>query len=240
MINFIICDDHKSIRTNVEKVIDKVMMKNSNAYKKHIFSDYNEEFIKTMNKKMASKIYILDIETESNSGIIIANKIREKDIDAIIIFLTSHEEMAYEILKKQLMCLTFISKKDEDYMSLLEQAITKAVEMVGKKQAIRFRNQGILYTIPIKDILYITRDSVERKCLIVADYGEFYNPNNLNKIVLELNENFIQTHRSCYINREHFRELDINSGKIIFDNNLEIDMLSDTYRKEVINICLKS
>lgn len=240
MINFIICDDQLNIRRSAEKIIDRIMMKNSNAYKKHIFIDYNEDFIKIMNKKLASKIYILDIETKTNSGIIMANKIREKDIDAIIIFLTSHEELAYEIISKQIMCLTFISKKDSNYTKILEKTLKTSVEMVGKKQAIRFRNQGILYTIPLKDIIYITRDSVERKSLIVTDYGEFYNPNNLNKIVLNLNENFVQTHRSCYINREHFRELDISTGRIIFDNNLEIDMLSDTYRKEVINVCLNS
>lgn len=240
MINFIICDDQQNVRNNTEKIIDKIMMKNSNAYKKHIFTDYNEDFIKIMNKKLASKIYILDIETKTNSGIIIANKIREKDIDSIIIFLTSHEELAYEIIKKQLMCLTFISKKENNYVEMLESTIKKSVEMVGKKQAIRFKHQGMIYTIPLRDILYITRDSIERKCLIVTDYGEFYNPHNLNKIVLELNENFIQTHRSCYINKEHLKYIDINAGKIIFDNDLDINMLSDTHRKEVINVCLNS
>lgn len=238
MINFIICDDHKFIRTNVDKVIDKVMMKNSNAYKKHIFDDYNEEFIKTMNKKMASKIYILDIETESNSGIIIANKLRKNDIDAIIIFLTSHEELVYEILKEQLMCLTFISKKG-NYIKDLENAIKRSIEMVGKKQAIRFRHQGMIYTIPLKDILYITRDSVERKCLIVTAYGEFYNPINLNELALKLNDDFIQTHRACYANKEHFKNINISENKIVFDNNMEISMISETYKKEVIEVCCK-
>lgn len=239
MINFIVCDDHKCIRNNVEKVIDQVMMKNSNAYKKHLFDDYNEDFDKIISSKLASKIYILDIETKTSSGVLVAEKIRKNDIDSIIIFLTSHEEMAYEIIKKQFMCLTFISKKD-NYIKLLKSAINTAISMIGKKQAIRFKHQGILYTLPVSDILYITRDSVERKTLIVADYGEYLHPANLSKVADELNGLFIQTHRACYINKDRYREINMRKKKIIFDNYEEINLLSDSYKKEVCKECCKS
>ena len=239
MINFIVCDDHKYIRESVEKVIDQVMMKNSNAYKKHMFEDYNEDFNKIISSKLASKIYILDIETKTSSGVLVADKIRENDIDSIIIFLTSHEEKAYDIIKSQLMCLTFISKKDS-YIKLLKQTIIKAISMIGKKQAIRFRHQGVLYTLPVPDILYITRDSVERKTLIVTDYGEYLHPSNLGKVADELKDTFIQTHRACFINKERYREINMRKKKIIFDNGEETNLLSDSYKKEVCKECCKS
>lgn len=239
MINFIVCDDHKYIRNSVEKVIDQVMMKNSNAYKKHLFDDYNEDFDKIISSKLASKIYILDIETKTSSGVLMAEKIRKNDIDSIIIFLTSHEEMAYEIIKKQFLCLTFISKKDS-YIKLLKSAINKAISMVGNKQAIRFKHQGVLYTLPLSDILYITRDSVERKTLIVADYGDYLHPANLSKVADELKGLFVQTHRACYINKNRYREINIRKKKIVFDNGEETNLLSDSYKKEVCKECCKS
>lgn len=238
MVNFIVCDDHKYIRESVEKVIDQVMMKNSNAYRKHIFEDYNEDFNKIMNSKLASKVYILDIETKTSSGVLVADKIRENDIDSIIIFLTSHEEMAYEIIKSQYMCLTFISKKD-NYIKILKQAITKAISLIGKKQAIRFRHQGVLYTLPVSDIMYITRDSVERKSIIVTDYGIFLNPMGLNQLALILKDTFIQTHRACFINKNRYRKIDMRKKKIVFDNGEEIDLLSDSYKKEVCKECCR-
>ena len=238
MINFIVCDDHKYIRNNIEKVIDQVMMKNSNAYKKHLFDDYNEDFDKIISSKLASKIYILDIETKTSSGVLVAEKIRKNDIDSIIIFLTSHEEMAYEIIKKQFMCLTFISKKD-NYIKLLKIAINTAISMIGKKQAIRFKHQGILYTLPVSDILYITRDSVERKSIIITDYGIFMNPMPLNKLAVLLADNFIQTHRACHINKERYREINMRKKKIVFDNGEVINLLSDGYKKEVCKVCCK-
>lgn len=239
MINFIVCDDHKYIRESVEKVIDQVMMKNSNAYKKHMFEDYNEDFNKIISSKLASKIYVLDIETKTSSGVLVADKIRENDIDSIIIFLTSHEEKAYDIIKSQLMCLTFISKKDS-YIELLGSAINKAISMVGKKQAIRFRHQGVLYTLPVSDILYITRDSVERKSIIVTDYGTFMNPTGLNQLAVVLKDTFIQTHRACFINRNRYRQINMREKKIIFDNGEETNLLSDSYKKEVNKECCKS
>ena len=136
------------------------------------------------------------------------------------------------------MGLTFISKKD-NYKTLLKSAILKAISMIGIKQAIRFKHQGILYTLPVKDILYITRDSVERKTLIVADYGEYLNPACLNEVASELNNIFIQTHRACYINKYRYREINTRKKKIVFDTGEEINLLSDGYKKEVYKECCK-
>ena len=86
------------------------MMKNNLSYKVHLYSDYNKSFIKMINQNLSNKIYILDIETPSESGINMARKIREKDIDSIIIFLTSHYELGPALLDEELMFLTFVSK----------------------------------------------------------------------------------------------------------------------------------
>ena len=110
----------------------------------------------------------MDIETKNSSGIDVARKIREKDVDSIIIFLTSHDELGYTILKSEFFFLSFICKFD-NYESKLESAIKKALNILGKKNIIRFEDQGALYTIPANDILYITRDSIERKCVINTD-----------------------------------------------------------------------
>ena len=48
MINFIICDDNKKINENINKIVDKVMMKTKLEYHKHNFLDYNKEFFKVM------------------------------------------------------------------------------------------------------------------------------------------------------------------------------------------------
>lgn len=232
MINFFVCDDNEMIRKDVSEIIDRVMMKNDFQYKIHLYSDYDKKFIKDMNSSLSNKIYILDIETPSGSGIDIARKMREKDIDSILIFLTSHYEMGPSLLDDELMFLAFISKfnnQDERLISV----INKALKMIGKKQAIRFDDHGVLYTIPINDILYITKDSVTRKSIIKTDYTEFKVNKTLTELSEMLGDTFVQTHRSCFINDSRCRVMDKKHKLITFDNGETIDLLSNNFKKEV-------
>lgn len=99
MVNFIVCDDDKKDRDLVERVLTKYMMKNEVAYQLHLYDDYNTDFIKVINKNLSSKVYILDIETPSGSGIDMARIIRNKDVDSVIIFLTGHDELSPVVAK---------------------------------------------------------------------------------------------------------------------------------------------
>ena len=171
MINFIICDDNEKIALDIKEIIDKFMMKNKTEYKTHLFNDLDDNFMKIIKEPLSFKIYILDIETPSRSGIDVARSIRKRDVDSVIIFITSHEELGLTLLKNEIMFLSFINKFD-NYEERLITSIKKSLEVLKRKNIIRFEERGVLYTIAMNDILYITRDSVERKCIIKTDYAE--------------------------------------------------------------------
>ena len=229
-MNFIVCDDNQHIRNKVKEVIDSVMMKNKLNYRTHLFSDYDKSFFEIIKQEMSNKVYILDIETPSASGIDIAREIRENDIDSIIIFLTSHNELGTELLHDEIMFLTFITKFN-NMDKRLESAINKAVKMSGIKQAIRFEKKGIIYTIPINDILYITTDQVDRKTVIVTEYNEFRISKTLQEIFQMLNSNFRQTHRACFVNMNRVRTINKRKNVITFDTGVSIDLLSENYKR---------
>lgn len=90
MINFIVGEDTDSYRLTIERIISEYMMKNDLEYSLHVFKDYNQEFLNIIDEKLSFKVYILDIETPSGSGIDMARRIRKKDVNSIIIFLTGH------------------------------------------------------------------------------------------------------------------------------------------------------
>lgn len=230
MINFIVCDDNEVIRKQVEELINNIMMKNNLSYKVHLYEDYNKSFMKILGQNISNKIYILDIETPSDSGINIARKIREKDIDSIIIFLTSHYELGPSLLEEELMFLTFVSKFNNQEQRMTS-AINKALKMIGHKQAVRFEDRGTLYTIPINDILYITRDSVDRKCVVKTDYTEFKIIKTINEMEDLLGMSFIRTHRSCLANKNRIRLINKKDGIITFDNDEQISLLSEMYKE---------
>lgn len=232
MVNFIVVDDNKKINKNVIEIIDKVMMKNKHYYNISSYFDYDKNFRKQMKEKTLPKVYILDLETPTSSGIDMAREIREKDIDSIIIFLTGHEELGSIILKSEVMFLTFISKYDK-YEKRLEQAITKSLIHLNKREIMRFNDNGSTYTIPLKDILYITRDSIERKCILKTEYAEFKLSKNLSSMTTLLNDDFIQTHRACIVNITRIRRIKYHQKEIMFDNGDTIDLISSGYRKNL-------
>lgn len=233
MINFIICDDILKDRKMIESIISKYMMKNKLEYKTHIYDDYDDKFLEIVNKKLPFKIYILDIEAPTRSGIDIARIIRHKDVDSVLIFLTGHQELGNVVMKHDFIFLSFINKFD-NCENRLTKAIDKALKMFKIKQTIRFKDNGILYSIPLDDILYITRDSIERKCIIVTDYNEFKVGKNLNELEKMVNDNFIKTHRACLINKK--RVVSYNKPKRIatFDNGTKTYLISTRFDKGLI------
>ncbi len=233
MLNFIICDDIKKDRETIENIVSKYMMKNKLEYKTHIFKDYDDNFLEIVNKKMPFKIYILDIETPTRSGIDIARIIRHKDVDSVLIFLTGHEELGGVVMKNDFIFLSFINKFD-NCEQRLNKALDKSLKMFKVRKTIRFKDNGIMYSIPLDDILYITRDSIDRKCVIITDYNEFKVGKNLNQIEEMLNDNFIKTHRACIMNKKRITSFNKSKRIVTFDNGMKSDLISTRFDKELI------
>ena len=233
MINVIICDDNEKDRSNINDAVKNFMTKNKKENEIYLFEDYNKSFYNIVETKMPSKIYLLDIETPSKSGIDVARDIRRKDIDSVIIFLTAHEELGNIVLKNDLLFLSFINKFD-DFENRLNKSLEKALDLLNKKNTIRFEDRNTLYTVNVNDILYITKESFERKTVIVTDYGELKVNKPMHEIISMLDKRFIQTHRACYINSDRKIKIDRLKRLITFDTGKTIDLLSDKYKKELV------
>jgi DNA-binding LytR/AlgR family response regulator len=151
MVNVIICDDNDKDRKNIFEVVKNFMDKNKIEYKTHVYNDYDKKFHEMIENKIPFKIYLLDIETPSGSGIDIARKIRTKDVDSVIIFLTAHEELGNIVLKNDLMFLSFINKFD-NYKTRLSNSLKKSLNLLKHKRIIKFTDRNVTYTINIDDI----------------------------------------------------------------------------------------
>lgn len=228
MINFIICDDNKRDKQKIEDIVDRFMMKNQLHYEKHIFDDYDDEFLKIVRSKLAFKVYILDIETPTRSGIDIARIIRNRDVNSVLIFITGHNELADNVMKSDFLFLSFINKFDNCEERLMN-ALEEALKILGVRKNIRFKDNGVLYTICFDDILYITRDTIDRKCIIKTDYSEFKVNKSLNELASLLDENFLQSHRSCIINVKRVMAFNKSKKIIQFDEGSKIDLVSKNF-----------
>lgn len=234
MLNVIICDDNKNDLIKINKIVDKFMVSNRYKYEKHNFFDYDNSFYNVISKKIPFKIYILDIDTPSRSGIDVARDIRKKDNYSPIIFLTGHNDLGLQLLLEDISFTAFISKFIKcEYR--LKKCLHNTIKIMFERRIIKI-NDGIskIYTIALDDILYITKDSVDRKTIIVTDHNEFLIGKSLKSIKEMLPEYFIQTHRACVVNINRTDKIDFKEKEILFDNNVSIDLISNKYKKEVI------
>ena len=231
MIKFIICDDEKLFRNNVRQTINKIFIKNDLEYTIDEFEKYNKDFQKVINDGISNKIYILDIEIKNGiSGIDIAKKIRKNDWNSIIIIVTSHSDLGFEALKAQIMLLDFISKFD-NCQNNLEKIIIKAMKQINNKKVLVFKSNGIDYRIFLDDIIYIVKDSIERKCSIKTTYNEIAVNKSLSELIEKLDDRFYLTHRSCVINTEKIMSIDWKNNIIKFNNGVAIDLIARDRRK---------
>ena len=233
MLNIVICDDNKRDLERVVKLIDSFMVKNKYDYKKYIYTDFNDEFMKLLKNKMPFRIYILDIETPSRSGIDVAREIRRKDLDSIIIFLTGHDELGRVILQNDLMFLSFVNKFDNMHKRLNE-VLHKAIDLIKMKRTIRIEDGTNTYIIDLKDILYFTKETFDRKTTIKTDYTEYKVRKSLSQLYELLDDRFIYSHRACIVNKSRISRIDKSNRMIYFDNGDYTDLLSDKYKKEMV------
>lgn len=232
MINFIVGEDTESYRLTIERIISEYMMKNDLEYSLHVFEDYNKDFFNIIDRNLSFKVYILDIETPSGSGIDMARRIRKNDVDSIIIFFTGHQELSEIILKNEFGFLSFINKFD-DYEKRLKIALEKACRILRAQKVLKFKDNGVIYTISLNNVLYITTDCTIRKSIIKTDYGEFQIGKSLCELKESLTGNFVQTHRSCIVNQNRIISFDKRLKVITFDTGDTTNIVSSRFEESL-------
>ncbi len=231
MINIIICDDNLRDANKVEKIVKK-SLKNF-EHKIYIFNDYDKDFMKILNSDISNKIYLLDIEMPTMSGIDVARIIRKNDYTSVIIFLSAHDDLSRIVAKKNLMILNFINKFD-NLERHLTSSLSIAISLVGKKKRITLKSGRNIYNIDIDNILYVTRDTIGRQSVIVCDNDIYKLRINLNSVIKELGEEFIQIHRACFVNKNRIKVISHKEMSVTFDNGTSTKLVSKKYIERMV------
>lgn len=232
MINFIIVEDNSMFNNIIQNEVNKIMFSEDIEYRITSFLDFNEEFKKIMTNNMPSKIYILDIETPTSSGIDMARRIRLLDTESIIIFLTNYNEFGDILLKDEIMFLSFIIKPE--YQKRLPKSIKTALRTLGNRKMVEFVDQKIKYTIPMNSILYVTTNKLKQKTVIVTNYSIFQINKPLREIEKMLDYNFERSHRACIVNVRRIISINKNLHVITFDNGERTGLMNDKFKKKFL------
>lgn len=101
-MNIAICDDNPKMIGQIETLLLSFFDNDPNQFSYEAFLS-GESLIDHLNREEAHfQIYLLDVEMKALDGFEVARSIREKDQQAIIIFITSHVEWMQVLLRSML------------------------------------------------------------------------------------------------------------------------------------------
>lgn len=232
MLNIIIFEDNKIYMQKNIDCINKTLTPMNIDYRIRKFQTYNEELNSIIQDSEMRKIYILDVEVNSKSGLEVASKIRETDWNSIIIFATAFEKYKNDVFYIRLMVLDFICKY-KGYEERLIDDIKTAISIIDKNRVFKFSYNHVIYRIPYDQICYIEKEPIIKRCVIHTFTNDFYITGTLSNIMTKLEGNFIRTHQSCIINLDNAIKIDFSNNTIIFNDKVKTDMITNKIKKEI-------
>ena len=233
MIKFIVLEDNQNFQETIISVIQKLVFKTNYDYEIEKYDKYNKKLKDSILDCSMRKIYILDIELEnSKSGLEVAKEIRKVDWDSEIIFVTSHNKMFETVYRTIFKIFNFIEKFHN-----LEERLAEDLELILNQKAdykkFCFENNKIKIQIYLKDILYIYRDTHERKLVIKTKNNKFLINMTINDMLANLDERFKQIHRACIVNTDVVNKYDWNKGHFVLDSGKQVELCSKNFRENV-------
>ncbi|EOH94491.1 LytR/AlgR family response regulator transcription factor [Enterococcus pallens] len=198
-MNIAICDDDQIFCQQLEECVQQLFKDNSQDFECEIFYS-GESMLSFVEKNQRGfQIYLLDIGMAGMDGIGVAEVIRQKDLDAIIIFVTSHEaEMprAFDVLAFHYL----VKPLDEKQVF---RVLSSAVYYIHKKRTVfQYPIRRQVNTILLAEVAYF--ESVSRKIRIHTTKGEVFEYYGTLKDVERQagSFNFSRIHKSYLVNLE--------------------------------------
>ena len=232
MIKFIIVDDDRDEISHIENLLNETVKED----KKIIgFTKVSAALKKEIENPEERKVYILDIELGNKvSGINIAKMIRDNDWESEIIFITNHDKM-FEIAHREVYAVFDFIEKFHDFDRKFKKDIKEILKRNFDNKMFIYKANNIELNIYYKTILYIYRDTEERKLIIVTDTNEYKVNLCIKEIFDYLDDRFKQCHRSCIVNTDRVQEKNYKEGYFIVDNEKigKVYMLSKKYMKDL-------
>lgn len=228
MLQIGICDDSLESRFAILVSLEKILEERNIEYNIYEFS-HGEGFLKWYIKN-AGKIDLLflDIEMAEMDGMEVAKKIREKNTNIQLVFVTNFPNYVFDGYTVDALGYIMKPAKKEQ----LNEIITRAITNLYKKseEIYIIQNKDGMYKIPMDNILYFYSEKRQVYCVTSDNKYGFYS--KLDEVVENINDDFVRIHQRYLINSKH---IDLIKTEFVYIND-EALPVSRSYQKEIIPI----
>ena len=203
-MNIAVVDDEEIIRQQIHGFIKKQKPESE-------ISDFStgEELLAAGRE---FDIIFLDIQMEGMGGIEAARTLRQRNADAVLVFITGIKEYVFEAFDVSAFHYLLKPIAEQKFMEVLGRAAGEAGKRKWQKERqifIRAKNQG--YTLNLNSILYIESrgKKVEIHTTDMEDIIESYA--TMDELEGQLGDGFYRCHRGYLVNMAHIARYDSDS-----------------------------
>ena len=241
MISIIICKNDDNKRQDLERVISNHIIMEQLSMKIVLSTANPDDVIYHLDTNPGAKaVYILGMNLRHHlNGISLARKIRERDVNGRIIFLTVHAELAFLPYTYKVEALDFIIEDDADITNKkVKDSIIIAYERMvdnwkTKAQYFTINLEGQTQLIPVGDIMFFESGIDPRTAIVHLPDEQIEFRSSLKEIV-EKNHSFHRCHQSFVVNIVNIKSID-KKNRVIHMKNGQTCYISTKGLKELEN-----
>lgn len=234
MINVSICDDSeydiKQIQHELEKYsLKKRLQLTINAYSKP------ESLIYELEDRKISDIFILDVSMPGKDGFQLADEIRKYTSTSVILFLTSHEDMATRGYKSKALRYIIKMNLSRDIEEAMDCAVKELLKM--NENTVMLHRYSDYWRIPYSEIISVTR--ISRQLVIeTSSHGELTDNRGITEFFEALNDSrFLFIDRSCFVNIDYISQisgysLKLTNGQVLPISRRSLQNVKQTIMKQ--------
>ena len=211
-MNIAICDDEQAIREQINELIVKE--------KPGVCPELYETGDGLLAAGKQFDIVFLDIQMEGTDGIETARKLRERDEDTILIFITGIREYVFEAFDVAAFHYLLKPVEEDKFREVFRRA-ERELEKRKKQQRetvfVKTRNRS--FTLEKDSILYIESRAKKVGIHTTGEIIEAYS--SMNEMEGQLGESFYRCHRGYLVNMAYVAEYDsksitLNNGECVY------------------------
>ena len=232
MINFIVVENNKSKQQEIRSIINRVTFDLEKSINIKIFDSYNSDLGKIIADNSEVKVYILGVVLNGKvSGLEIAKKIRENDLENEIIFITDYYYMFEKVYRNVYKVYDFI-EKGVNFKTRLTKSLKALITRKYDDKTFNYKTRNLELDLHIKNILYIYRDTCDRKLIIKTPNNSYAINMNIKDIKEKVGSKFHQISRSCLVNSDFIESYNYLDGYVLLTNGEKVNYLAKSYREK--------
>ncbi|ALB29931.1 MULTISPECIES: response regulator transcription factor [Companilactobacillus] len=222
----IMCEDNQIQLQQLDTLVENYILFHSDLFKVELTASKPQQVIDYLDQSEPQNgIYFLDIDLKAEiDGIQLAAIIRKKDVQAEIIFVTTHDELAPLTLKRKVAALDFIEKDQplEDYRQEIYDTLDYAKQIIDEtrtvqKKGFSFEVGSQVYNLDKSEVIFLEASDIPHRLNLDSTNGKFEFYGKLTE--LEKKYPFLfRISRSCLINPENIHHVDFSIREIGFSD----------------------